>query len=62
MKITVEDSKRSNIAAMRERLKTVSQRRGIDVIIVIMITIILFFYAMRVPAKGNKNQLKKKAH
>ena len=30
MKITVEDSKRGNITAMRERLKTVKQRRGID--------------------------------
>ena len=27
MKITVEDTKRGNITAMRERLKTVSQRR-----------------------------------
>ena len=30
MKITVEYSKRANITAKRERLKTVSQRRGID--------------------------------
>ena len=30
MKITIEDSERGNIATMRERLKTVSQRRGID--------------------------------
>ena len=30
MKIAVEDSKRGNIAAERKRLKTVSQRRGID--------------------------------
>ena len=30
MKITVEDSKRANITAMRERLKTVSLRKGID--------------------------------
>ena len=30
MKITAEDSKRGNTAAMRERLKTVSQSRGID--------------------------------
>ena len=28
--LKVEDSKRGNTAAMRERLKTVSQRRGID--------------------------------
>ena len=30
MKITVEDSKKGNIVAIRERLKTVSQRRGTD--------------------------------
>ena len=30
MKIKVEDSERGNTAAMRERLKTVSQRRGVD--------------------------------
>ena len=30
MKIAVKESKRSNIAAMRKRMKTVSQRRGVD--------------------------------
>ena len=30
MKIAVKESKRGNIVAMRKRLKTVSQRRGID--------------------------------
>ena len=30
MKIAVKESKRGNIAAMRQRLKTVSQRRGVD--------------------------------
>ena len=30
MKIVVKESKRGNIAAMRKRLKTVSQRRGVD--------------------------------
>ena len=30
MKIAVKESKRGNIAAMRKRLKTVSQRRGVD--------------------------------
>ena len=30
MKIAVENSKRYNIAAMRERLKTVRQRRGVN--------------------------------
>ena len=30
MKVTVENSKRGNITAKRERLKTVSQKRGID--------------------------------
>ena len=30
MKTAVENSKRCNIAAMRKRLKTVCQRRGID--------------------------------
>ena len=30
MKIAVKESKRVNIAAMRKRLKTVSQRRGVD--------------------------------
>ena len=30
MKIAVENSERCNVAAMRKRLKTVSQRRGID--------------------------------
>ena len=30
MKIAVKESKRGNIAAMRKRLKTVSQRRGGD--------------------------------
>ena len=30
MKIAVKESKRSNIAVMRKRLETVSQRRGVD--------------------------------
>ena len=30
MKIVVEDSKRTNIVGVRTRLKTVSQRRGVD--------------------------------
>ena len=30
MKIAVKESKRVNIAAMRKRLKTVSQRRRVD--------------------------------
>ena len=30
MKIAVKESKRGNIAAMRKRLKTVSQRRRVD--------------------------------
>ena len=30
MKITVEDSKKCNIAAERKRLKTVSKRRGVN--------------------------------
>ena len=30
MKIAIKESKRGNIAAMRKRLKTVSQRRGVD--------------------------------
>ena len=30
MKISVKESKRGNVAAMRKRLKTVSQRRGVD--------------------------------
>ena len=30
MKIAVKESKRGNIAAIRKRLKTVSQRRGVD--------------------------------
>ena len=30
MKIAVRESKRSNITAMRKRLKTASQRRGVD--------------------------------
>ncbi|MPC24568.1 hypothetical protein E2C01_017652 [Portunus trituberculatus] len=30
MKIAAEDSKRCNIPVMRERLKTVSQRRGVN--------------------------------
>ena len=30
MKITVKENKRGNIAAMRKRLKTVSQRREVD--------------------------------
>ena len=30
MKIVIEDSKRCNILEVRERLKTVSQRRGVD--------------------------------
>ena len=30
MKIAVKENKRGNIAAMRKRLKTVSQRRGVD--------------------------------
>ena len=30
MKIAVKGSKTDNIAAMRKRLKTVSQRRGVD--------------------------------
>ena len=30
MKIAVEDSKKVNIVVMRKRLKTVSQRRGVD--------------------------------
>ena len=30
MKIAVKKSKRGNIATMRKRLKTVSQRRGVD--------------------------------
>ena len=30
MKIAVKESKRDNIAATRKRLKTVSQRRGVD--------------------------------
>ena len=30
MKITVKESKRDNLAGMRKRLKTVSQRRGVD--------------------------------
>ena len=30
MKIAIEDSKRCNIPVKRERLKTVSQRRGVD--------------------------------
>ena len=30
MKIEVKKIKRGNIAAMRKRLKTVSQRRGVD--------------------------------
>ena len=30
MKIAVKESKRGNIAAMRKKLKTVSQRRGVD--------------------------------
>ena len=30
IKIAVQESKRDNIGAMRKRLKTVSQRRGVD--------------------------------
>ena len=30
MKISVKERKRGNIAAMRKRLKTVNQRRGVD--------------------------------
>ena len=30
MKIALEDSKRGNTAAMKERLKTVSQRKGVN--------------------------------
>ena len=30
MKIVVKEGKRGNIAAKRKRLKTVSQRRGVD--------------------------------
>ena len=30
MKIAVKETKRSNIAAMRKRMKRVSQRRGVD--------------------------------
>ncbi|MPC14400.1 hypothetical protein E2C01_007165 [Portunus trituberculatus] len=30
MKIVIKDRKRFNIPAVRKRLKTVSQRRGID--------------------------------
>ena len=30
MEVAVKESKRGNIAAMRKRLKTVSQRRGVD--------------------------------
>ena len=30
MKIAIEDSERCNIMPKRERLKTVSQRRGVD--------------------------------
>ena len=30
MKIAVKESKRGNITAMRKRMKTVSQRRGVD--------------------------------
>ena len=30
MKVAAKDSKKGNVAAMRERLKTVSQRRGVD--------------------------------
>ena len=30
MKIAIGDTKRSNIPAKRERLKTVSQRRGVE--------------------------------
>ena len=30
MKIAIKESKRGNIAEMRKRLKTVSQRRGVD--------------------------------
>ena len=30
MKIAIEDSKRCNIPAKKERLKTVSQKRGVD--------------------------------
>ena len=30
MKIAVKDSKRGNIAVMRKRLKTISQRSGVD--------------------------------
>ena len=30
MEVAVKDSKRGNIAAMRKRLKTVSQRRGVN--------------------------------
>ena len=30
MEIAVKESKRGNITAMRKRLKTVSQRRGVD--------------------------------
>ena len=30
MKIAVKENKRGNIAAKRKRLKTVSQRRGVD--------------------------------
>ena len=30
MKIAVKESKRGNIAAMRKRLKKVSQRKGVD--------------------------------
>ena len=30
MKIAIEDSKRCNIAVVRKRLKTVSQRKGVD--------------------------------
>ena len=30
MKIAVKETKRGNIAAMRKRLQTVNQRRGVD--------------------------------
>ena len=30
MEVAVKESKRGNIAAMRKRLKTFSQRRGVD--------------------------------
>ena len=30
MEVAVKESKRGNIVAMRKRLKTISQRRGVD--------------------------------